>query len=208
MNAPKSTRTTPRTSRRRVRFSEEDNDTENQVQVQVHDLPEMYDSERGHYWYSRSELQEMLKTAIVETNQAFQEAKKKKNRSTGSSANEQHTLRGLESLSPTVQARKQQIELERVRVIQAYQKQRKQTGQVDHLAIQSLYKSYTTLDIKRAIAYGVLDAQESYCYDASKNKTNKKNPTPTTSSSRKGMLGRMFSSNHKKVQQSQKQSTK
>jgi len=169
------------------------------VLAQIHELPDVYDDERGQYWYNQAELQDMLKTAIVETNEMLKQAaaKAKSNTATNNASpsqeeqeeEEQHTLRGLESLSPQVQARKQQIELERLRVIQAYQKQAKQTkGDVNWGDIRSLYTSYTSMDVKRAAAYGLMDAQESYCFGAAAPK--KKLPARTPS----GLFGRMFSS--------------
>jgi len=169
------------------------------VLAQIHELPDIYDDERGQYWYNQAELQEMLKTAIIETNEMLKQAAATAKANTNNNASsplqeeqeeEQHTLRGLESLSPQVQARKQQIELERLRVIQAYQKQAKQTkGQdVNWGDIRSLYTSYTAMDVKRAAAYGLMDAQDSYCFGAAA--PQKKLPARTPS----GLFGRMFSS--------------
>ncbi|CAB9509413.1 expressed unknown protein [Seminavis robusta] len=161
--------------KRRVQFDHQGSE--------IHEVPSIAKEEKKNYWYTPQQLKGILVSAITSTGEAVKEARSK--------GGEMPDLRGLESLSKTSQERKEEISLDRLRVIQAYTKQKRQTGSVDEESIRSLYHSFTEEDTKRALAYGKIDAKESYSYTTANGKTTA--TTKQTSNNKgKGMLDFLF----------------
>lgn len=155
---------------------------------QIHEVEKIVDErERRSYWYTQLDLQAMLVKAIASAGQAVEEARKNNG--------EMPSLRGLEPLSKTSKDRKDTIVLDNVRVIQAYSKQKRQTGSVDPEKIRKLYQKFTQEDTKRALAYGKMDYEASYSYkpgDAATAAVDTNKPTKKT-----GFLGFLFRKKNK-----------
>lgn len=157
----------------------------------LHELPPIDEEDKENYWHSPKELQRMFQVALLEISQALDMAARQQQQQKNGGKSEQqqqgggegchdsgHTLRGLEPLSQTCQQRKKEAELERIRVIQAYNIQMRLVGRVNEEEIRDLYMGFSASDIRRAIAHGKMDAQDSYCF-----------VKPTK---KKGMFSRVF----------------